>query len=484
MVKNLKAAIILFVALSAAMPVQAASLAFTPAGTAAASSSDLTRIGIAAAVKGQVRIERGGKVGAVMESGQPVYLGDVVRTDSKGHLQILLLDQTTFTVGPNSAITIDEFVYDPATHEGKVKAEILEGTFRFITGKIAKKKPENMEVKIPNGSIGIRGTIVAGKVGNNNSTVMLLGPGENNNTGERTGRAIVSSDNGGNNNGGGDQTDLNRSGYGCNVNEQGVSPPFQVPAEQLQQIIDAFKPVAGDEEEQEDNSQGSGQNNNSDPGNVGGGNATEKSGQQRVEVRDRVHQQRIQGGLLRRLNQDSNESSQQGSEKAGDTVPDGITRIQDLAKMQSGIFHYEGGGILFDVSNPASRVATVHSYQIFFDIDFGARTVGGANSRVLIPVAAFPGGATAGDVLFPLDVRDFGNGGNDSGFLAGSYHNVPSAVGACGFGPACTANVDLAVLNSGGNVATHLASHVFAQKGSSSLDGVAIVPRQDGPSPP
>ncbi|MDD5671699.1 MAG: FecR domain-containing protein, partial [Candidatus Omnitrophica bacterium] len=106
---------------------------------AQAQSVDL--IGVAAAVRGNVELTRTGTVGEVIESGANIFLGDQISTDDKGRLQILLLDETVFTIGPNSAMVIDKFVYDPANHNGEIKAKIVKGTFRFVTGQIAHKKP-------------------------------------------------------------------------------------------------------------------------------------------------------------------------------------------------------------------------------------------------------------------------------------------------------------------------------------------------------
>ena len=58
-----------------------------------------------------------------------IYLGDEIihnqkiTTDAKGLLQILLADGTSFTVGPNSSLTINSFVYDPDAGTAKVVAE-------------------------------------------------------------------------------------------------------------------------------------------------------------------------------------------------------------------------------------------------------------------------------------------------------------------------------------------------------------------------
>ena len=153
--------------------------------------SDL-KIGVAAAVSGKVEVASTSQVGRIVQSGRPIFIGDVITTDSTGRLQILLLDETVFTIGPNSAIVIDTFVYDPSTHEGRLTAQILKGAFRFVTGKIAKKNPESMEVKLPVGTIGVRGTMVAGIVEGQRSTTVLLGPGPNNQVGAAAGAIVIS----------------------------------------------------------------------------------------------------------------------------------------------------------------------------------------------------------------------------------------------------------------------------------------------------
>jgi hypothetical protein len=132
--------------------------------------------GVAAAVQGEVKITTAGSPARVLKSGEQVLMGDTIETEADGKLQILLLDQTVFTLGPLSAITIDEFVYDPANDDGKVKASMLKGIFRVVSGKVAHKKPENMVVDLPAGSIGFRGTNVGGIIDGQKTMIVLLGP--------------------------------------------------------------------------------------------------------------------------------------------------------------------------------------------------------------------------------------------------------------------------------------------------------------------
>ena len=51
-----------------------------------------------------------------------MLLGDKLESADASRMQILLLDETVFTVGPNSQLVIDEFVYDPNTDTGKLTA--------------------------------------------------------------------------------------------------------------------------------------------------------------------------------------------------------------------------------------------------------------------------------------------------------------------------------------------------------------------------
>ena len=97
------------------------------------------------------------------------------------------------TVGENTELTIDEFVYDPKTEDGNFVTNIKSGTVKFITGKISKKNPDNLEVKMPSGTLGARGTeFIVLSNSDKESTVLLLGPGPNNTLGMIPGNVLLS----------------------------------------------------------------------------------------------------------------------------------------------------------------------------------------------------------------------------------------------------------------------------------------------------
>ncbi|MDD5227082.1 MAG: FecR domain-containing protein [Candidatus Omnitrophica bacterium] len=101
-----------------------------------------TQAGVAAAVKGEVSaMTPSAKAAHPLKSGDKIFMGDKIETGAGGQLQILLLDQTVFTLGPLSTITVDEFVYDP--NNAGDKAGMVKGIFRAVSGKVAAKKQES-----------------------------------------------------------------------------------------------------------------------------------------------------------------------------------------------------------------------------------------------------------------------------------------------------------------------------------------------------
>ncbi len=85
----------------------------------------------------------------------PVFMGDVIRTGSSGEAQIRLLDDTRLVVGPNSYMTVDEFILEGDNKARKVTLNAVRGAFRFITG--ASRK-DAYTIKTPTATIGVRGT--------------------------------------------------------------------------------------------------------------------------------------------------------------------------------------------------------------------------------------------------------------------------------------------------------------------------------------
>jgi len=98
--------------------------------------------GMAASVKGEVNVATPtAKSSHQLKNGDKIFMGDKIETGADGQLQVLLLDETVFTLGPLSSITVDEFVYDPENSDGK--ASMMKGIFRAVSGKVAQKERED-----------------------------------------------------------------------------------------------------------------------------------------------------------------------------------------------------------------------------------------------------------------------------------------------------------------------------------------------------
>ena len=91
--------------------------------------------------------------------GAPVIRHHRIETGSEGLVQILLADGTSFTVGPNSSVVIDSFVYDPEKNTASLAATMTKGALRFIGGR-ASKASGNVKIDTPIGTAGIRGAVV------------------------------------------------------------------------------------------------------------------------------------------------------------------------------------------------------------------------------------------------------------------------------------------------------------------------------------
>ena len=131
--------------------------------------------------------------GETLKAGDKIYFGDVIKTEDQSKSQILLLDQTVITIGAKTSVTLDEFIYDPNSQEGKITTNIIEGSVKVLSGKISEKNPDNLVVKTPAGSIGTRGTEFQAIVDQDEevSKVLLIGPGQNNTLGLRPGAVEV-----------------------------------------------------------------------------------------------------------------------------------------------------------------------------------------------------------------------------------------------------------------------------------------------------
>lgn len=109
-----------------------------------------------------------------LEPGSEVRYGAEIATGPTGRITVLLEDETCFTVGADSIIRLDEFVYDPVTTPSKIVAQVTKGVFRYVTGKVANNRPTGAKIVLPSGTVGIRGTEFLAEVAPSGDAVVTL----------------------------------------------------------------------------------------------------------------------------------------------------------------------------------------------------------------------------------------------------------------------------------------------------------------------
>ncbi|UCD78618.1 MAG: FecR domain-containing protein [Desulfobacterales bacterium] len=211
-----------------------------------------------------------GKVTAVNPDGahrslavkSKIYLADTINTGRQGRVQMMFDDNTLISLGPNTAMEIAEYQWNPDKKNGAMKTRVSEGVFRIMGGAITQSAPRNFNTETPAGTIGIRGSMYAGKV--SGSSLHLLFQG---------GKGIFVTNAAG-------TVSIDRPGFGTFVEGPDTPPtaPTRFSSEDLAVLEDtvAVRPVDsdGDDDTQEDTE------SQSPAGSDGDGDAQEGTGSQ------------------------------------------------------------------------------------------------------------------------------------------------------------------------------------------------------------
>ena len=118
-----------------------------------------------------------------------VYQEEVIETEPRSVARLLLRDDTEVSIGPESRLVLDRFVYDPERGVGALSLEMVEGVFGFLSGLLSK---ESYSLRTSFATLGVRGTeiavdtardiihVFAGRllVGLSNGETHLLQPGD------------------------------------------------------------------------------------------------------------------------------------------------------------------------------------------------------------------------------------------------------------------------------------------------------------------
>ncbi|MGV8805864.1 MAG: FecR family protein [Polaromonas sp.] len=90
--------------------------------------------------------------------GMALELGQVLKTGKPGSMGVMLKDNTSLSLGPDSELILEEYLYAPGSGELKLALNFVKGSLHYVSGVIAKLRPDAVSIKTPVSTIGVRGT--------------------------------------------------------------------------------------------------------------------------------------------------------------------------------------------------------------------------------------------------------------------------------------------------------------------------------------
>ena len=96
--------------------------------------------------------------------GDAVFASDTLRTSAGGAVGVTLKDDTRISLGPDSEVRIDRYVYAPGEGGLGMVLKFVRGAAVYVSGRIAKLAPDSIRLEAPAAIVGVRGTTLAIRV--------------------------------------------------------------------------------------------------------------------------------------------------------------------------------------------------------------------------------------------------------------------------------------------------------------------------------
>ena len=184
-------------------------------GEAAERADTVTRI------KGEASATTAGTPARSLAEGAEIFAGDEVRTGAATRVEINMIDDAKLTLGDNSRLVIDAYVFQPQAKKGNGALRVVQGVFRATSGKIGKLEGAPFRVGMPAATLGIRGTEFWGEVKGEGLLVALL-----------DGKGVFLENRAG-------RVDVTRKGYATTIAGPDAKPsaPFKLTDEQVKAAL-------------------------------------------------------------------------------------------------------------------------------------------------------------------------------------------------------------------------------------------------------
>lgn len=105
----------------------------------------------------------------------PVVRNARLETVPSGALEVTFTDGSRLTLGSASTVVVDNYVYGGAQGTAGQTLRMTKGLFRFVSGSMPK---DQVKLQTPSVTIGIRGTVVKIKIGDDNAETIFFEHGQ------------------------------------------------------------------------------------------------------------------------------------------------------------------------------------------------------------------------------------------------------------------------------------------------------------------
>lgn len=104
-----------------------------------------------------------------------VLFKDVIQTQGESRTKALFQDDSMLTVGENSRVEIDEYIYNPEKNVRQAVVKLMQGQVRALVNKVFKANGSRFEIHTPSAVAAARGTYFTVWVENGQSGIINIG---------------------------------------------------------------------------------------------------------------------------------------------------------------------------------------------------------------------------------------------------------------------------------------------------------------------
>jgi hypothetical protein len=104
-----------------------------------------------------------------------IVFAEDITTGADAKTVLEFRDGSTFEIGPDAAVRIDSFVFNPEESTSHKTIDVSRGVFRYVSGFVA--SDQDAKITTPSGQMGIRGSVVEGIVDPSVPNFVYVGEG-------------------------------------------------------------------------------------------------------------------------------------------------------------------------------------------------------------------------------------------------------------------------------------------------------------------